>query len=110
MIPYTLAKEMKENGYPMRRTCECVQDICVHQNYPTIEEVIEALGDKFEWLGLYPATLYGYTKSEYFNKNKWVCGTWENGVPGEGDYFIEKSSGPTPIIAACNLWLVVNRK
>lgn len=90
MIPYTLAKEMKENGYPMRRTCECVQDICVHQNYPTLEEVIEALGERFYKLERHSLDLF-----EAYSR---------------GGSITYRCDGPTPLIAACNLWLVINRK
>lgn len=93
MIPYTLAKEMKENGYPMRRTCECVQDICVHQNYPTLEEVIEALGDKF-W------ALYNNGDGAIAS-HAWMAQDPENQLT---------RYGPTPLIAACNLWLAIQKQ
>lgn len=118
MIPYTLAKELKDNGFGIKNVIFGVLSSglsvmwdneygwCANEDadykesdfksvieIPLLEEVIEALGDKF-W------ALYnngdGATEG-----HAWMAQGPENQLT---------QYGPTPIIAACNLWLAVNRK
>lgn len=45
-MTYELAERLKEAGFPFRKKCDCPTEICVHQNYPTLEELIEELKGK----------------------------------------------------------------
>ncbi|MEO7174270.1 MAG: hypothetical protein ABI002_00665, partial [Saprospiraceae bacterium] len=42
---YELAKELKDAGFPIKKRCMCIEEICVHQYYPTLSELIKACGD-----------------------------------------------------------------
>lgn len=96
MIPYTLAKEMKEAGYPQKGNGNRIQvDGDTEMVYdgsayvPLLEEVIEALGENVSSI------------QKVMGTKRWYASTYGR---------FETCEGPTPLIAACNLWLVVNRK
>ena len=114
-MDYELCKKLKEAGFPingsgdfLERSIEIDESGIITTNsvyVPTLSELIEACGDKFEWLGLYKAEPYGYKDDEFFNRDKWVCGKWEDSGCSEGSYFIEETFGSTPEEAVANLWL-----
>lgn len=41
-LSYETAKKLKDAGFPQRKRCLCTEEICVHLNEPTLEELIEA--------------------------------------------------------------------
>lgn len=127
MIPYTLAKELKDNGFGIKNAIFGVLSSglsvmwdneygwCANEDadykesdfksvieIPLLEEVIEALGKKRK-----------YYLPEDFNltlagsDDGWDIGYTDNNY---GEILEDITGGPTPLIAACNLWLAVNRK
>ena len=74
---------------------------------PSLSELIESCGDKFEWLGNYGVTKYGH--QDDIGKTVWVCGKWSGTFVSVGDDFDEISRGSTPEEAVANLWLKINK-
>lgn len=124
-MDYELCKKLKDAGFPQKfdvgktffsdtnatfGNVNNLTDGSDKINIPRLSELIEACGDGFEWLGLYKAEPYGYKDDEFFNKDKWVCGKWEDPGCSEGSYFIEETFGSTPEEAVANLWLELNKK
>lgn len=113
MIPYTLAKEMKEAGYPQKigelgHWCTDCNDLpgmeCIdvhtveYLKFPTLEEVINVSGDRFLML-----------KSFYLTESSKIYEAI-GGKSGSKDHAeLISTTGPTPLIAACNLYLAINK-
>lgn len=104
-MDYELAKQLREAGFQNTKYKTIIECMRI-----SLSELIEACGDGFEWLGLYKAEPYGYKDDEFFNKDKWVCGKWEDSGCSEGSYFIEETFGSTPEEAVAKLWLELNKK
>jgi hypothetical protein len=102
MIDYTLAKELKDAGFPQTGSGGVVDEFGKHwesfhkfncdvASVPTLEELIEACGTRFR--SLEQLIIRGRAKG-------WVVNTWGNPF-GQGD---------TPTEAVARLWLVLNKK
>lgn len=91
---YELAKKLEEAGFLVKNRCGCEQP-CIHQNYPTLSELIEACGDKFDnltrWIG-----------SDTLLSKGWVTNYRDDEVTFD-------SFGKTPEEAVANLWLELNK-
>jgi hypothetical protein len=94
-MDYTLAKELKDAGFPQHRDCtanDCFntqgQDACA----PTLSELIEACGDISMSLGKYTEGAYPEGRKSY---------AWYG--PAHG-------SGMTLDEAVARLWLALNKK
>lgn len=81
---YELAKKLKDSGFPQGIVNVVGSDGWSYYT-PTLEEVIEACGDKFAHL------------EKGSNPNEWFC-NWS------------ASKGSTPLEAVCHLWLELNKK
>lgn len=99
MIPYTLALQMKEAGFPQKGRDYLCPSSCLwpsmwhktHTVYkPTLEEVIEACGDD----------LFSIQREE--DDDGYIG--W---FASQGTRFF--SRGPTPLEAVCRLWLALNK-
>lgn len=103
-MDYELAKRLKDNGFP-RKYYRC--SYCIEQDYesctecedavesnPSLEELIEACGDRFILL----ERRNGYYKNGRSRPVRWVC----------EDLIISCASGSTPSEAVANLWLALN--
>jgi len=92
-MTYALAKQLKDAGFPIRKTCLCEEDVCVHIEYPTLSELIEACGDSFGEL------------NHYRNSRDWeaISENWQD-EQGVG----RMTSGKTPEEAVAKLWLALN--
>ncbi len=123
MIPYTLAKSMKEAGYLQGLTENQYGWVEAHNDFelnngdmtkgvsaPTLEEIIDSLGDIGLLLIGPTDTLKGIVQNEFGSITPYVLepeNSWRAiSIKKEGS----RSLGPTPLIAACNLWLAVNKK
>jgi hypothetical protein len=104
-MTYELARQLKDAGFPQGLTEHQYGWIEAHQAFeldngdmtvgvsaPTLEELIEACGEKFENL----------TQGTYRGKRQWWV-NWEQG--GEPE-----AVGFTPIEAVAKLWLALNGK
>lgn len=82
---YELAKKLKENGFPQtgfsgrwatpdRPTPDLIEEIIAEQCYiPTLSELIEACGDRFEKLLKGEQGFVAFPPMEYCIKNKYVA-------------------------------------
>lgn len=103
-LPYELAVELKEAGFPQHG-----QDIMtphtadidagrVSVYYPTLEELVEACGER-------PIRLQSYWDGNELHWQADTCGNFK-----EWEYEKETAEiGPTPRIAVARLWLALNR-
>lgn len=128
MLTYELAKKLKEAGFPQKKIGyvwffrKAVNNYFIQREagwlkvytknadnlknewyfVPTLEELIEACGDRFEYL---------YRADEDMKEVGiyWICG---QNPSGEGDEFKMNPSGQgkTPSEAVANLWLQLNKK
>jgi len=117
---YELAKQLKDAGFPQRSVDmvseknifpdECstgygfkLDDKCYK---PTIEELIEACGEDFNYL------------ERYGGGDRWICVKWKpyrfectDGLTRKGCLWEEQSPwGYTPTEAVAKLWLELNKK
>ncbi len=92
-MTYETAKNLKDAGFPTMQHSQCSRcvpgwngedNICI----PTLEELIEACGDRFESLE---------------NNNGWIAS-------GGSNKNIIIKVGITPSEAVANLWLELNKK
>ena len=92
-MSYELAKKLKEAGFPQTGThFDNNGDMYGWSNdvyYPTLEELIEACGDEFDFLHMTP------------NRNSWACHSQTDEAFG---------AGSTPTEAVARLWLALNNK
>ncbi|HEY1747809.1 MAG TPA: hypothetical protein VGG11_13740 [Xanthobacteraceae bacterium] len=96
MIDYDLAKQLKEAGFPQETKAGYILDgIC----YPTLEELIEACGDKF---GSLHAVFDGRRGDTYGTIFGWQAVGAGRACPD--------MSEPTPTVAVARLWLALNVK
>lgn len=104
---YELAKKLKDAGFPMKETFSGIDQLPSgnrayydqeHKISPTLSELIEACGDKFEYLN----RVHGGTDS-------WFAGTQDDYAGTEMSIF-QGEKGSTPEEAVANLWLDLNRK
>jgi hypothetical protein len=108
-MTYEKALELKEAGFPQTIKngvwFPYASDDTREKVYiPTLEELIEACGVGFKWLGVF------HKEEVYPNKEDiWVCGKYDDNGDN-GDYFTEQSRDKTPKIAVANLYLVLNKK
>lgn len=108
-MTYELAKQLKDAGFPEPERVVINQNNSklsskleplgeykpfIHQ--PTLSELIEACGDKFD-------SLYRYVESE---GERYVWGAHKVGATGADDIIEEK----TPEAAVAKLWLALNTK
>ncbi len=105
-MDYNLAKELKEAGFKNVRLCEredehMMKDCgeCDMARYPTLEELIEACGDKFRALERRTSNLPEWAEFVFQ-----VHGFKDNGI----GYVTEV--GETPKIAFAKFWLAINKK
>ncbi len=94
---YELAKRLKDAGFPFE---ECSLTDCSYvgpsldgdngknYHYPTLEELIEACGDEFDFLHMTPT------------RGSWACHSQSNEAFG---------AGSTPTEAVARLWLALNK-
>jgi hypothetical protein len=111
MITYELAKQLKDAGFPkiMHDSCElgrkgvhdcrCDRFDCKLElmpfEYPTLSELIEACGKRFDYLG--HGGMYPWIAVDYLNEDMDTYG--EN-----------RGIGQTPEEAVSRLWLALNKK
>lgn len=95
---YALAKKLKNAGFPDVSICERVDEHeikgcgqCDMEQFPTLEELIEACGDEFEELGV---------GGEGLNDSKFHAVSRGRTI----------EFGDTPSESVANLWLVLNKK
>ncbi len=90
---YELVKQLKDAGFPIRRM-NGINMITGKDFYtPTLEELIEACGDKFGQLIKYV--------DGWVAENNWKSFT-EEGI-------VRQAKGSTPIEAVAKLWLGLNK-
>lgn len=89
---YETAKELEEKGFHIKKRCFCEDKVCVHQNYPTLEELIEACGENFAWL-------HQSVKSKVWDAQDFIYDEEEGPHGGQGN---------TPTEAVARLWLSLN--
>ncbi len=91
-MEYQLAIQLKDNGFPCDRLIHVdSEDGYVNRNAPTLEELIEALGDRF------------------YNLEKTPNTHWK--AIGSNDFSVFKEQvGETPQISVANLWLALIKK
>lgn len=95
-MDYKLALELKEAGFPLKKCPSCSSgnwDNCIHQYFPTLEELIEACGEDF--IGLRKNT--DGTFASFAGNEKYPEGSCEK-------------HGSTPTEAVARLWLELNKK
>ena len=112
---YKLAKKLKDAGFPQQefdfaknKVEEAPNDIAPYKwaYPPTLSELLEACGDKFESLS------YVYPKSEDTTNTEWLekGGRWCAVAMEQGFTTIADTNGFTPEEAVANLWLELNKK
>lgn len=100
-MPYGLAKELKDAGFPQRKTRNVYDETGAlfyipdknvegYTDCPTLEELIEACVDKTRKLGGFLLAGHGQ-------------GDWNATAYGR------IGEGPTPLIAVAKLWLALNK-
>jgi hypothetical protein len=91
-MKYPLAKQLKDAEFPFKENvrCEPIEIGGVLFCTPTLEELIEACGDK----GFHLACRYD--------------GIWEAGMPDKEQREMQLSQGSTPTEAVALLWLVLH--
>lgn len=99
MISYELAKELKDAGFPHSHSENCYfsisseADIC---DSVSLEEVIEACGDKFFQL--------------MKDANEWFAVSRCKNLSELADPTTVRGCGSTPLEACARLWLAINKK
>lgn len=106
MIDYTLAKELKDAGFPQDKCSGIWKSSAVGPStqpllgVPTLSELIDVCGGGFE-------TLIKYT--DVNGVVTWGAGTFEDSE--RGAYLLEGNTRyKTPSEAVAHLWLVLNKK
>jgi len=105
---YELAKQLKDAGFPQIKNLRTFPPGCSHWGTkdhpvgdiscecwisdPTLEELIEACGDNFEFLVKRSPTMNPFWEA-YMRNGESLCG-----------------GGQTPIEAVAHLWLALNQK
>lgn len=101
-MDYKLAKELKDAGFPQHSVDGIHLKECLHEPalcFPTLEELIEACGDEFDWLVHYPERT-GLGKENFVKKSAyWLC------IGNRNPY-----EGATPTEAVTRLWLALSKK
>ena len=114
-MTYELAKKLKDAGFPQKGflgyplyhsgdDTSQMEGIAI----PTLSELIEACGGKFENLMKGCEMKNGEEYRYPEQVGKWFC----NAVGNEANYTIHfrESEGATPEEAVANLWLTLNKK
>ena len=104
MFSYELAKKLRDAGFKQEGRGELISERGAYYDFypeknvycPTFSELIEACGDKFEYLN----RVHG---------GGWVAGTKDTPLEGTLDTS-NYESGKTPEEAVANLWLELNKK
>lgn len=116
---YTLALRLKKAGFPMKLAdaTSKTEDVFyftgndgVAYLYPTLSEIIEACGDRFEWLTVDDIQIndkYGLLTATKKEKNGWLCG--DKHVTQDEDAGL-RIHGSTPDEAVSHLWLALNEE
>lgn len=104
---YELAKELKDAGFPQGHSGMYPPDQKEHDLHalayvPTLEELIEACGDKILVLKHTPSNYHGDPESTPMNWFAW-------GGEDRGNYFSFQHSGYTPTEAVAHLWLALKK-
>lgn len=113
---YELAKKLKDAGFPQQtllgiwkdatepmRLEDCPKTWGDTLACPTLEELIEACGDKFSTLEHYNSE---YPENHWITKN----GRWHADYKINDEDEFECASGKTAAEAVANLWLALNNK
>lgn len=107
-MDYELAKQLKDAGFPQNKygSYDCQHNVnqahtmlssangvgdCEFVQLPTLEELIEACGDKFGFL------------SKIQGENTFIAA-----IPGGTAQFVDKTNSPSEAVA--KLWLELNKK
>lgn len=95
-LPYELARELKEAGFPVA-TSPCLAcfkngpgSVCSDCFIPTLEELIESCGEKINLLVL--------------GEHGWVASFYDSEIQKNNVH----GGGKTPSEAVANLWLALN--
>lgn len=99
---YDLAKELKEAGFNKGNIAAEMMEWEGETYYPTLEELIEACGDKILVLKHTPSNYHGDPESTPMNWFAW-------GGEDRGNYFSFQHSGYTPTEAVAHLWLALKK-